>query len=109
MSSHFVNADKVGTNVPRVALDGTVTTDQDILGIAILAKALNNSDYLGAPGTLYPTGEFGRGLNLDTQDDFVIEQIDKRTVEIHSDVRIHNDQVRIITAADQPPPPVRTA
>lgn len=106
VSSHFVNADKVGTQVPRVALDGTITTDKDIIGIAILAKALNDSDYLGAPGTLYPTGEFGRGLNLDTQDDFVIEQIDKRTVQIHSDVRIHSDQVRIITAADQPPPPV---
>ena len=105
VSSHFVNADHVGTGVPRVTLDGTVTTDKDILGIAILAKALNDSDYLGAPGTLYPTGEFGRGFNLDNQDDFVIEQIDKRTVQIHSDVRIHSDQVRIITEADGPPPP----
>ena len=51
-------------------------------------QGLNDSDYLGAPGTLYPTGEFGRGFNLDNQDDFVIEQIDKRTVQIHSDVRI---------------------
>ena len=97
VSSHFVHADHVGTGVPRVTLDGTVTTDKDILGIAILAKALNDSDYLGAPGTLYPTGEFGPGFNLDNQDDFVIEQIDKRTVQIHSDVRIHADQVRIIT------------
>ena len=105
VSSHFVNADHVGTGVPRVTLDGTVTTDKDILGIAILANALNHSDHLGAPGTLYPTGEFGRGFNLDNQDDFVIEQIDKRTVQIHSDVRIHSDQVRIITEADGPPPP----
>jgi hypothetical protein len=103
VSSHFVHSDKIGTDVPRVTLEGTVTTDQDILGIAILAKALNNSDYLGAPGTLYPTNEFGRGLNLDSQDDFVIQQIDNRTVVIHSDVRIHSDQVRIITKSPSPP------
>ena len=97
VSSQFVHSDPVGTQHPGVTLDGTVTTDKDILGIAILAKGLNDSDYLGAPGTLYPTGVFGRGLNLDNQDDFIIEQIDKRTVQIHSDVRLHSDQVRIIT------------
>ena len=38
-------------------------------------------------------------MNLDNQNDFVVEQIDKRTVEIHSEVAVHNDQVRIITAS----------
>lgn len=69
-------------------LEGTITTDTDILGIVILQKQLNNSDFLGAPGTIYPTGKFGRGLNLDDQDDFVIEQIDRRTVVVHSQVRV---------------------
>jgi len=97
VNSQFVNADHVGTKFPAVVLDGAITTDTDILGIVILSNGLNHSDFLGAPGTVYPTGDFGRGLNLDDQDDFVVEQIDKRTVEIHSQVRIHTDQVRIIT------------
>jgi hypothetical protein len=97
VNSHFVNADHVGTQAPPVVLDGTITTDTDIIGIEVLQHGLNISDFLGAPGTAYPTGDFGRGLNLDDQDDFVIEQIDRRTVEIHSQVRIHTDQVRIIT------------
>jgi hypothetical protein len=97
VSSHFVNSDKIGTQPPRVELEGSIVTDADIMGIAISEHALNESDVLGAPGTIYPTGKFGRGLNLDSQNDFVIEQIDKRTVVVHSDVRIHSDQVRVIT------------
>jgi hypothetical protein len=97
VSSHFVNADKVGIQPPAIQLEGSIVTDADILGIAILQHTLNVTDVLGAPGTIYPTGEFGRGLNLDDQNDFVIEQIDRRTVVVHSQVRIHTDQVRVIT------------
>lgn len=97
VSSHFVNADKVGIAFPPIQLEGSIVTDADILGIAIVGHTLDASDDLGAPGTIYPTGKFGRGLNLDDQNDFVIEQIDKRTVIVHSQVRIHTDQVRVIT------------
>jgi len=97
VSSHFVNADKVGIQPPPIQLEGSIVTDADILGIAIVQRSLNLTDVLGAPGTVYPTGEFGRGLNLDEQNDFVIEQLDKRTVVVHSQVRIHTDQVRVIT------------
>ena len=97
VSSHFVNADKVGTQPPRIELEGSIVTNADIIGIEIMQHSLNVSDVLGAPGTIYPTGKFGRGLNLDDQNDFVIEQIDKRTVVVHSDVRVHTDQVRVIT------------
>ena len=102
VNSHFVNADHIGTQAPGVVLDGTVTTDTDILGIIVMQHELNHSDNLGAPGTTYPTGDFGRGFNLDDQNDFIIEQIDKRTVEIHSQVRVHADQVRIITDGTPP-------
>jgi choice-of-anchor A domain-containing protein len=98
VSSQFVHADKIGTQPPFVTLEGTVTTDSDILGVAILQHSLDNSDFLGAPGTLYPTGDFGRALNLDKQDDYVIEQVNRRTLLIHSSVKMHADQVRIITA-----------
>lgn len=97
VSSHFVNADKVGIQPPPIELEGSITTNADILGIAITHHSLDATDVLGAPGTIYPTGKFGRGLNLDDQNDFVVEQVDKRTVVVHSQVRIHTDQVRVIT------------
>ena len=101
VNSQFVHSDPVDHH--SVQLEGTITTDTDILGVAILQASLDNSDFLGALGTLYPTGQFGRRLNLDNQADFVIEQVDKRTLVIHSDVQLHVDQVRVITKANRPP------
>jgi plastocyanin len=99
VSSQFVQSESATPNKgPAARLDGTVHTDQTILGIVILQHTLNVTDVLGAAGTLYPTNVFGRGLNLDDQDDFVIELVDRHTVEIHSQVNLHADQVRIITA-----------
>jgi hypothetical protein len=100
VSSHFVQSEQATPNSGGGAIqfDATVHTNAAILGIAILAHALDNTDVLGAPGTLYPTGTFGRALNLDSQNDFVIEFIDRQTVEVHSQVNLHADQVRIITA-----------
>jgi hypothetical protein len=98
VSSQFVQSEQATPAAgPAIQFDGTVHTDAPIIGIAILGKTLDKTDVLGAPGTLYPTGVFGRGLNLDTQSDFVIEQVDAQTVEIHSQVNFHADQVRIIT------------
>jgi plastocyanin len=99
VSSQFVQSEQETPNHgPALQFDGTVHTDAPIIGIAILADALNGTDVLGAPGTLYPTNVFGRGLNLDGQNDFVIQMVDSRTVEIHSQVNLHADQVRIITS-----------
>src|SRR5207244_10212250 len=101
INSQFVHSDPVDHH--SVQLEGTITTDTDILGIAILQHSLDSSDFLGALGTLYPTGQFGRRLNLDGQEDFVVEPVDKRTVVVHSDVQLHVDQVRVITKANRPP------
>jgi hypothetical protein len=104
VSSEMVHCDRVGRSGSDLFLDGTVTTDSDILGIAILEPSLDATDaILGAPGTTYPTGDFQRRLNLDSQDDFVVFQVDRRTVEIQCDLTTDVDQVRIITAANQPP------
>jgi hypothetical protein len=51
VSSHFVNADKVGIQHPPIQLEGSIVTDADILGIAIVQHSLNVTDVLGAPGT----------------------------------------------------------
>jgi hypothetical protein len=96
VSSHYVHSDKVGDDPPPIDLEGSITTDADILGIAILKPALDASDVLGAPGTAYPTGRSYRRLQLG-QGDFVIQQIDNRTVVVHSHVQLHTDDVRVIS------------
>lgn len=111
VSSHFAHADPVpdGGCRERRNIEGTLTTSSPILGIAILAPALDDSDApLGAPGTIYPTGEGVRRFNLDGQNDFIIEQVDRMTVVIHADVCAHFDQVRIITEGEQFTPTVVT-
>jgi hypothetical protein len=104
VSSEFVHCDKLGSTGAHLQLDGTVTTDSDILGIAILGPTLDASDaILGDAGTVYPTGDPQRRLNLDGQNDFVLYQVNRRTVEVHCDITSDVDQVRIITAGNQPP------
>jgi hypothetical protein len=97
VSSHFVDADKIGTGSPHIELEGTLTTDTRILGIILRQAALDASDFLGAIGTVYPTGEFGRAMRLDGQNDFLILDADLRTVTVHTDNQVHADQVRVIT------------
>jgi hypothetical protein len=103
VSSHFVHVDSK-RNKPGdpVFYNGSITTDQDIIGIAILTDALNATDVLGAPGTAYPNDK--RKFNLKVND-FVIEQVDLRTVTLHLGNHKHADQARVLTRCGQPPPP----
>jgi hypothetical protein len=102
VSSHFVHADKVGTGPPRIELEGTLTTDAPVLGIIIKQGQLNKSDFLGATGTVYPTGDFGRALQLDGQNEFVILDPNLQSVTVHTDNQFHADQVRVITECEVP-------
>jgi hypothetical protein len=101
VSSHFMHSDEVGEQHPPTTLEGTITTDADILGVIVTAPNLNASDApLGAPGTIYPTGLFGRHIEFENNrpDDWVgVELIDPRTVTMHTVVRLHVDQVRVVT------------
>jgi hypothetical protein len=97
VSSHFVDADKIGQGVPRIELEGTLKIDADILGIIVRQGALDASDFLGAIGTVYPTFQFGRSLALNAQqNDFVVLDADLRTVTLHTDNSFHSDQMRVI-------------
>ena len=102
VNSHFVHADKIGSKSPRVELEGTLTTDTPILGIIIKQAALDASDFLGAIGTVYPTGVFGRAMRLDGQNDFVILDPGLQSVTVHTDTEVHADQVRVITECRLP-------
>jgi hypothetical protein len=96
VNSHLIHADRLDGG-GHVMYEGTLHVDSNILGIAILRPSLDATDILGVPGTSYPTGVTVRRLNLDEQDDFVIEQTDRRTVTVKSDLLGAFDQVRIIT------------
>lgn len=106
VSTAFLHADPVGTDPPPILLEGSVTKSTDILGLIVLSRTLDASDSLGAPGTIYPTGRFGRGLELTAeQADQITLSADRRTVELRVQTRLHVDQVRIIEACPPTPPP----
>lgn len=104
VSSHFVNADQTPGS-GQVVLQGTLTTDAKILGVIVRTPALNTSDFLGAIGTVYPTGLNGRGLELDGQGDSVTLDAGLQSVTILTHNRYHVDQVRVLTECKLPPPP----
>ena len=105
VSSHFVQADKVGTGGPQIVLEGSLTTDAPILGIIIRAAHLNSSDFLGAIGTVYPTGYAGRVLQLNGANDVVTLDPGLHVVTLRTVNSQHADQLRVITECKLPPPP----
>src|SRR5581483_1828733 len=60
---------------------------------------------------LYPTGAFGRGLELkptSKKADYITLAPDLRTVSFHLQVALHVDQIRVLTECAPPPPPKAT-
>lgn len=104
VSSHFLHADPVGSPAPQGSpvWNGTATFDNTIVGIVVLDSTLDNSDGLGAVGTIYPTGYATRGLEFNgTVYDFVLSN-DMKTITVGFAAHLL-DEVRVITAA--PPAP----
>jgi len=84
-------------------LNGSVSFDCPVVGIAVLTGELDASDVLGAPGTVYPTGtQPNRGLEFE---EFVALSSDRLTLtaglEIQDAVDNTLDQVRVVTACEQ--------
>lgn len=87
--------------IPQGAF-GTITFDREILGVIVLDATLDASDsVVGNPGTVYPTGVVGRGLDFGVLD-LVRVLDDRRTLLIGALEDINFDQVRIITAVPEP-------
>lgn len=103
VSSHFVQADRA-SSVSKIELEGTLTTDGAILGLITANGSLSNSDFLGAIGTVYPTGFAGRELQWNGGD-WVDLDAGLHSVTIHVVNSRHADQVRVITECTLPPPP----
>lgn len=101
VSSHYIHFDSPGALV--MSQNGWVRFDAPILGVIVLgdgegADHLDSTDFLGAPGTIYPDAFKYRGLDFPGDlDTFTISE-DRMTLIIDQ-LRIANpgDHVRIIT------------
>ena len=100
VDSYLVHLDNVG-DTGNAFLSGSLTFDQPVLGIILLPGTLNASDpVVGAPGTLYPTGDTQfRGYEAP---DTVTVSPDGFTVTFAAVSGSRQDDVRIITAGTCP-------
>ncbi len=98
---YFIHFDPV---VGLVNLLGSITFDQDILGVIVLNESLDATDgTLGFPQTAYPTGLINRGLDFGgVYSDFITLSEDRRTISINWQATRKVDQIRIITAIPAP-------
>jgi len=127
VNSYFIHADPLGSGTDPadvVNISGTVTFDTAILGLIWTGQACNNcpvspkyldaSDYLGAVGTIYPTGSLGRGYEVEdfyaingTQDFVIISEDGFSLTTLSSAAQpLFSDQLRVITAASPVPLPL---
>ncbi len=96
VDSHFLHGDNTTTGT--VFRSGTVTFPTQIIGVMVTVRKLNGSDILGAPGTVYPTGNINRNLEIGEAPlpDIIILP-DLRTVQVNLNIGFGFDQVRILT------------
>jgi hypothetical protein len=100
VDSHLLHADNIGRAAVRLA--GSVTFDADIIGVIVLDRSLDRSDYLGSPTTSYPTELEDRGLELAgplaNGGDLVTISADRRTLTFNVRFSSALDQIRVLTA-----------
>ncbi|NNG03294.1 MAG: hypothetical protein HKM95_04250, partial [Inquilinus sp.] len=92
VNSFLVHFDPVGSNVRQV--EGSITFQTDIIGVAVLDTSLANGDpIVGVPTTSYPAN--ARGLELG--DDTVRIEADRRTLAVRLSDGGGIDQLRVFT------------
>ena len=104
VNSYFAHFDIVGTT-GDLTRSGTVTFDEDILGVILLDADLNTSDLiLGRDDLAYPEpGESSlRGLEFGANDRITISP-DRRTLTVTSRTTTGADQFRVVTLGDTDP------
>lgn len=92
----FIHFDPVGSQ--QCVSSGAIRFDVDILGLIVQTGSLDQTDaILGAPGTVYPTGQSSRGFENNAEK--ITLEADMRTLTIH---RFHStfpgEQLRILVA-----------
>lgn len=103
VNSHYVHFDSPGG--ASASATGSVTFDQDILGVICKGdagssnKTLDLSDYLSS-GTLYDDGLVDRGVELASNGDLFTISADRRTVNFHFAITEPGDRIRIVTVPE---------
>lgn len=92
ISSYFIHLDP---NERWVNPTACITFDKEILGLAFKSSTLDDTDFLGAPGTCYPTGNSIRGIEF--LDFFKITN-NGYTLELSLLAKYGFDQIRVFTA-----------
>jgi MYXO-CTERM domain-containing protein len=102
VASYIFHADGIGTG--NHVFEGSVTFDEDILGIIVGTTRLNNTDNrFGAVGTTYWNGP-SRGLDLATNpgNDTLLLSVSRNTVSFRLVVGEAMDEFRVLTAVPTP-------
>ncbi len=99
INSYFLHFDRTSQPAQLVGIQGSITFDQDILGLIVLSTELNNSTLdLKFAGTAYG---IGHGLEFSAQaensQDSVTVSNDRRTLTVDLQNNVQVDQIRIIT------------
>jgi hypothetical protein len=103
VSSYFVHFDALGepANGTIVFAEGSLTFNEDILGVIVLSSTLNATHAeLGGVGTLYPGGDH-QGMELSTAGAYVTLSADRRTLSFGMPVGPYSDNLRVITAVPE--------
>lgn len=96
VKSHYVNYEPGA----GASASGSLRFDQPILGVAVLQATLSATDFLGAPGTNYPTpllcaGAPGVDCGLELGADRV--RVNAQTIEVDFDAGSPGDRLRVVT------------
>lgn len=124
VNSYLVHSDPVGDSASSadvINYSGSITFDTQIIGLIWTGVAcispcpsspeyLDASDFLGASGTTYPTGQVGRGYELqdyyaaNLTQDFISLSADLKTlsIDLAASSPLRLDQLRVITAVPIP-------
>lgn len=98
VDSYFLHFDPIALNWVR--LRGSVTFDQDVVGIIVRDPKLKDSNnILGASGTNYGSWEY-REYELNGSDDSITLSSDRRTVTVETYGGPAVDQLRVITSGE---------
>ncbi len=101
VNSYFVHVDNDRNKPGSAKVLLSVTFDQPIIGIMVRDSVLDVSDaVLGAPGTVYPTGQ--RARTYEFKPDRLSLSSDLRTVTIRTVSKNDMDEIRIVTQAPEP-------
>jgi hypothetical protein len=103
VNSVFLHADP---ETRGIGYSGAITFSTDVLGVILGGTLLDESDYLGPAGTVFPVDPFasGRGIALSGLDAIALS-LDARTLIFDFTTRSAIDQVRVITTAPSVPEP----